>query len=552
MENTDYSEHIRPIRVGDMVKGSVIEVGNEYALIDIGCKTEGLLKLSELLQPIKTGDTFEVVIIKGSQDSNRIEVSKKEVQRKKDLHLLFDAYHNKKEIEGTIVEQIDRGYRVRLTSEYEAFLPNYFADIKRIQNPKSLIEKKLSFYIRKIFKEEKEIKIIVSRRDHILEKLEGARNQIFNTTKIGDVVEGVVVEIISYGAFVDIGGVYALLHTNELSWDRLNRPDHILTLNQKITCKVISLDRVRKRIGISLKQMCEDPWQAIEERIHVGDTVEGEIISMSRIGIFVRLAEHISGLIHPSNISWDSKSKKLYEPFHAGQKIKIKILSYSISEKRISLGYKQLQKSPWELVAEKYHGEKIIGRIKACTPQGLVIELPENVEGFLRAKDLSWINGKVTLNDFKVNDQIETMVLAADMRHEKVQLGYKQLEESPWKQIKQLKKSGAQLDCQVIRIKDPIVYIECCNGIEGFVHKRYLPNLHGDSLENLINSVKIGDTIRCIITYVDQEKQRVQVSARDISNTEHQEQMKKYMADKSDYEAMTLSGLTKNIRKKEE
>ncbi len=551
MESTDYSEHIRPIRVGDMVKGSVIEVGNEYALIDVGCKTEGLLKLSELQQPVKTGDTFEVIITKRSPDSHRIEVSKKEVQRKRELNLIFDAYRNKKEIEGTIIEQVDKGYRVRLTPEYEGFLPNYLADIKRIQNPKSLMERKLSLYIRKIFVESQEVKIIVSRRDQMLEKLEHKRSQILNTIKIGDITEGVVIEIVAYGAFIDIGGVYALLHTNELSWGRLNRPEHILSLNQKITCKVISLDSLRKRIGVSLKQMCEDPWLTIEEWIHAGDIVEGEITSMNRNGIFVRLAEHISGLIHSGNISWDDKSKNLYKSFQVGQKVRAKILSYSIPERKISLGYKQLQKSPWTLVAEKYYGEKITGRIKERTAQGLVINLPENVEGFLRIKDLSWINGKIALDDFEVNDQIETVVLAADMRYGRVQLGYKQLKESPWKQIRQLKKNGEQIDCQVIRIKDPFVFVECSGGIEGSMHKRYLPNFHGDSLENVMHSVKVGDTIRCIITYVDQERQRVRLSARDISKTEYHEKMEKYMANKSDFEMLTLSGLTKTLKNTE-
>ena len=538
MPQYDYSEHIRAIKVGDIVEGTVVEIASDHALVNIGCKTESVLPLSEFNGPLKVDDAIKVLVLKGSQNSDYIEVSQKEVERRSQLDSIFDAYRQRKDITGTVTELIEGGYNVQLTSQYRAFMPIYLADIKKIRNPKLLIDKEVELHVRKIFHEDNEMKIIVSRRDQILNALDNARSKSFDALRIGDIVEGVITDIALYGAFVDIGGVYALLHKNELTWDRAHQQQNFFTLNKKIKCKIISLDKERKRVGLSLKQMTEDPWNNIEKRVRIGSKMAGKVTGSCASGVFVELADNLSGLIRATDISWEEKPKDFRTIFEIGEHIHVKVLDINVADKKISLGYKQLQKGPWDLIFDQYRDRVIKGTIEERTPHGLVVRLSENIRGFLHINDLSWLNHSVKLDDFNVGNAIDVTMLWIDKKRGRIRLGYNLRY-----------KSGDRVVCHITNTNELGVFLKEdgeSGEIEAFMSNNYLPNHHKRPSNSPPTSFKVGDTVHCVITSIDPVKHKIQLSARETykhRNKGYHDQVKKYMAKPSDFGTFAFNEL---------
>ena len=510
-EKIEYSDIEMSFKEHDVVEGTVVAVSDKEVLIDIGFKSEGSISLLEFSDKPIIGDKVNVFITSFEDRKGNIVLSKEKADFQNRWKELRDSFDNNELITGDIIKRIKGGMIVEL-GVVQAFLPGSQLDIKPVTNFDEYIGKTSEFKIVK-FNEFRQ-NVVVSRKAILADDLNEKRQELLSTMEVGMVLEGVVKNITDFGAFIDLGGIDGLLHITDITWGRINHPSEKLSVADTVEVKVIDFDIEKVRVSLGMKQLHPEPWEKIEDKYPVGTTISGKIVNMMNYGAFVEIEEGIEGLIHVSEMSWTKHIKHPSDVFQIGDQVDAKILSIDQSEKKISLGVKQLEENPWDQIESKYSiGSKHKGVVKNITKFGVFVELSDGIDGLVHVSDLSWTKHISHPKEFlRKNDSVEVLVLEVSKTDHKLSLGIKQLEDNPWENIKSTYSSGDSADAKFVNLLDDRIIVNFDNNIEGYVNTKEINKADLKQFSTLLNEDYV---LKLTIQEVDDNNQQIVALLRD-------------------------------------
>ena len=523
VEKTEFSEMLdaagtKSFTEGEVFNGKVISIGQDYVMIDIGYKQEGLVSVKEFMNydgtlKIEEGQEIEVYLEKLESRLGNLVLSKDKAEILKAWDKISEACESGTPLKGTVVAKVKGGLSVDIG--VKAFLPGSQIDLRPTRHLDKYIGKTMEFKVIKFNK--KRGNIVLSRRAILQEERGKLRSEILGQIQEGMIVKGIVKNITDYGAFIDLGGIDGLLHITDMSWGRVKHPSNLLTLGDEIEVKILKFDSEKERVSLGLKQVQENPWEKAKEKYTAGTTVSGEIVSVKDYGVFIELSDGIEGLIHVSEMSWTGKIKNPAKHFTVGENLEAQVLDVDVDNKRISLGVKQLQPNPWNELEAKYGvGSKVTGKVKSIVEFGIFVDLGEDVDALIHVSDFFWTKKNVDLTaDYNVGDDIEAMVLSVDKENQKFCLGIKQLQEDPWKKIETRLPIGTVLEAAVVRVTEFGAFVELETGIEGLIH---ISELSEDRVEKPEDVVNKGDKVKCMVISVDKSAKKIALSIKAAVN----------------------------------
>jgi len=524
-----YEESLKTFQEGEVVKGRIVGIDKEHVMIDIGYKSEGRIPISEFLTPsgeitAQTGDLVDVLIEKRDDEEGDILLSKERAAKILVWDEISRIYRDDGVIEGKIVGKVKGGLTVDIG--IPAFLPGSQIDLQPIRDMDHLLGATFPFKILKYNK--KRNNVVLSRRVLLEKEREEQRNTILNTLENGQIMEGIVKNITDYGIFIDLGGIDGLLHVTDMSWGRASHPSELCSVGEKLQVMVLNFDRERHRVSLGLKQLHSDPWVTVTERYPLGQKVKGKIINLTDYGAFVELENGVEGLVHVSEMSWTQKVKHPSKIVSVGEIVEAVVLSVDPDKKRISLGMKQVEPNPWDVIAEKYPvGTVIEGKIKNITDFGLFIGIDEGIDGLVHISDISWIKRVRHPSElYKKGQEIQAKVLHIDKEQERFSLGVKQLEPDPWEEIPQKYPTGSIVTGVITNVTDFGIFVEIEEGVEGLVH---VSEASKEKIKTPVGLFKTGDTITAKVINVAKKERRIGLSIRRAKKEEDQTLIKEYL-----------------------
>lgn len=519
----------RDFKVGDIVTGRVVEVQEDYVLVDINYKSEGLIPISEFRvvdghREIEVGSEVEVYIDRIENENGMVVLSKDKADMARAWTDISRAAENQEVIEGTVIAKVKGGLSVDIG--VKAFLPGSQIDLRPVRNIDAYIGKTYKFKVIKFNK--KRGNIVLSRRALLEEERESLRSQTLDAMKEGSRVKGLVKNVTDYGAFIDLGGMDGLLHITDMSWGRVKHPSEILNVGDEVEVVVLKFDNEKERVSLGMKQLQEDPWNTVVEKFPVGLKTRGKIVSLADYGAFVELSDGVEGLIHVSEMSWTKRVKHPSQIVKVDDEVDVQVLEVDTENRRISLGMKQLEANPWIEMKETYQPGTIIeGEVKSITDFGIFIGIDEGIDGMVHISDFSWtkrINHPSEV--YQKGDKVRAVILGVDIENERVSLGIKQLEADPWANIEEKYKIGSQYDVKVTKITDFGVFVELESDIEGLIH---ISELSVKRVDNPEEVVKVGETIRAEVITIDQDSRKIGLSAKLVKLREQKADVEDYV-----------------------
>jgi len=546
----EYLQSLAQVAEGQMVPGQIVEVDSEFVYVDVGLKSEGKIPVDEFEQSPNIGDTVYVILLSRESRRGEVIVSKKKADEKifwKNLRIAFDQHEP---VPGSIARRIKGGFEADLGNGVTAFLPLSKTDMTRVTDPAEYVGLKTSFYIERLYHHSK-VNIVVNRRDWLEDENNRKREEFFQKTEIGDEVEGVVKTFTSFGAFIDLGGFDGLLHINDMSWGHINSPKEIVSIGDTIQVKVIRLDPEERKINLSLKHFSEDPWTHFEDHYRSGDVVKGKVTKLTDFGAFIEIEAGIEGLAHISEMSWVKKIRHPKELLQVNDNVETKILSYDIQQGKLSLGLKQVLPNPWDDIDNRYPvGMRLKRRIKNITNFGAFLEVEEGIDGLLHLDDMSWTKRpKHPSALYNEGDEIEVMVIDLDKENQRIKLGVKQLTEDPWRSLAKAFRRGSVIEGEITGITDFGLFMKVQGDIEGLVNKSNLFEPSTESIDDVSERYKVGDTVKAVVVDINVDKQKLALSIREYTKRIQQEAMVHYIHDDSVEEKTTLADFIKSKSK---
>lgn len=539
---------MEPVENGSNVQGTVVQVTDDTVFVDVNCKSEGKIPVSEFAGELpKVGDVITVYLV-NQFGKNGPEVSKVKADEKRLWEEFKVAFDEKRPVDGTISSVTKGGYMVNLGGGISAFLPISQSDSQKVEKEEKLIGVKSKFYVERLYSNGKR-NVVVNRRKYLEEQIDINRDKFFNEVKIGDTVKGTVKSFTSFGAFIDLGGFDGLLHINDMSWGHVTRPKDFVKKGQEIELKVVKLDPEGKRINLSLKHFAEDPWVHFEEKYHVNDIVKGKVTKLTDFGAFIELEEGIEGLAHISEFSWTKKINKPSDMVKEGDEVECMILGYDIQAGRVSLGLKQVTDNPWDTIADKYPvGTKLKGKVVKITNSGAFVQLEEGIDAFLSGEDLSWTKRiKHPGSEIKVDQELDVVVTECDLENHRIRVGVKQLTDNPWKAFAAEYKVGDTFEGEVTSINDFGIFVKAPNGIEGLVNKANLSDDCDVPFEEAVKKYNVGDKVNVYVVSIDVDKERVAFSVKEYKKAQARAELSQYMSSSNDDDgAYTIGDSLKN------
>jgi small subunit ribosomal protein S1 len=483
LENV-YGETLSTIAEAEVIDGTVISMNKREVVINIGFKSEGVVSLNEFRYnpELKGGDTVEVYVESQEDQKGQLVLSHKKARAMRSWDRVNDALEQDEIIKGYIKCRTKGGMIVDVFG-IEAFLPGSQIDVKPIRDYDAYVSKTMEFKVVKINHEFKNV--VVSHKALIEAELEQQKKEIIAKLEKGQVLEGAVKNITSYGVFIDLGGVDGLIHITDLSWGRVTHPEEILQLDQKLNVVILDFDDDKKRIALGLKQLTPHPWDSLDEKLNVGDNVKGKVVVMADYGAFVEIAPGVEGLIHVSEMSWSQHLRSAQEFLKVGDEVEAVILTLDRDERKMSLGMKQLKADPWGKIEEKYAaGSKHNAKVRNFTNFGVFVEIEEGVDGLIHISDLSWTKKIKHPAEFTaIDEQIDVVVLEIDKENRRLSLGHKQLEENPWDVFESVFTLHSVHEGTVIEIIDKGSVISLPYGVEGFVGQKHMEKKDGSLIK---------------------------------------------------------------------
>lgn len=515
-----YEESIKEFEPEKIVSGRVISIANDNVIVDIGCKSEGEVPLSEFDVPPVAGEKIEVFLETMEDEHGEIILSKKKADRIRGWEQLITTKKEGDVVEGKVVRKIKGG--LLLDVGVPVFLPASQIDIRRTGDISDYIGQDLKAQIIKI--DEARMNIVVSRRRLIEEDRKRMKERLLEELEEGQLVTGVVKNIADFGVFVDLGGIDGLLHITDMSWGRISHPQEMVNIDDKIEVKILKLDRKRERIALGLKQKTESPWKNVEERYPVDSKIRGKVVNVMTYGAFVKLEEGIEGLVHISEMSWTKRISHPSEMVNIGDEVEVVVLEINKDKQEISLGMKQVDVNPWSLVTEKYPvGSVVQGKVRNMTSYGAFIELEEGIDGLLHISDMSWTKKIGHPSEMlKKNDVVEAKVMEVDPNQKRIGLSMKQLMEDPWeKVIPERYLVDDVVSGKVTKLTKFGVFVELEDSLEGLLH---ISELTDRKVKNPDKVVAVGDTVEVKILRVDQKERKIGLSLVKARSTEESEE----------------------------
>lgn len=512
-----FEKSIKELNVGDVVEGTIVQINPDSVVVDVGYKSEGIIPLSELADEngqvtVEVGDKIDVLFEKRENENGLIGLSKEKADRQK----IWNGLEEDAVVSGRISSRIKGGLSVDIG--VPAFLPGSQVDLRPVRNLDKMIGETFDFKIIKLNK--RRGNIVLSRRVLLEEQRESLRKETLRTLEEGQEIEGVVKNLTDYGAFIDLGGIDGLLHITDMSWGRVAHPSDVLAVGDQIKVKVLKFDQEKERVSLGLKQMVSDPWLDVSEKYPVGARVTGKVVSLTDYGAFIELDEGVEGLVHVSEMSWTKRIKHPNKLLNIGDEIETVVLALDIPNRRISLGLKQVERNPWEVIGEKFPvGTIIEGQVKNITDFGIFVGVDEGIDGLVHISDLSWTKRiKHPSELYKKGDVVKAVVLNIDRENERFSLGIKQLAADPWQTITTRYAPGTVIKGQVTSVTDFGIFLEVEEGIEGLIHVSEISKEKVDSPKDF---AKVGDELEAVVLHVDTAERKIALSIKHLA--EHKE-----------------------------
>ena len=475
-----YDETLNKIQEHQVVEGTVISVDKKEVVVNIGYKSDGIIPASEFRYnpDLKPGDKVEVYVENQEDKRGQLVLSHKKARLQKSWENINKALENDEVIQGYIKSRTKGGMIVDVFG-IEAFLPGSQIDVHPIRDYDVFVGKTMEFKVVKINQEFRNV--VVSHKALIEAELEAQRKEIISHLEKGQILEGTVKNITSYGVFVDLGGVDGLVHITDLSWGRVSDPHEVVALDQKINVVILDFDEEKKRIALGIKQLTQHPWDSLDPNLKVGNHVKGKVVVMADYGAFVEIQPGVEGLIHVSEMSWSQHLRSAQEFMKVGDEVEAVILTLDRDERKMSLGIKQLKEDPWETIEVKYPvGSKHVAKVRNFTNFGIFVELEEGVDGLIHISDLSWTKKVKHPSEFtSQGSEIEVVVLEIDKENRRLSLGHKQLESNPWDEYEKIYTPGSVHEGKITESMDKGAVISLAEGGEGFATPKHLVKLDG-------------------------------------------------------------------------
>jgi small subunit ribosomal protein S1 len=520
---------------GSVIKGRVVGIEKDVAVIDIGLKTEGRVALKEFTgygrDPAPNiGDEVEVYLERVENALGEAVISRDKARREESWVKLEKAFEGSEKVDGVIFNQVKGGFTVDLDGAV-AFLPRSQVDIRPIRDVAPLMNVPQPFHILKM--DRRRGNIVVSRRTVLEESRAEQRHEIVANLEEGQVIDGVVKNITDYGAFVDLGGIDGLLHVTDIAWRRVNHPSEVLTIGQTVKVKIIKINHETHRISLGMKQLLEDPWQGIEAKYPVGAKFHGRVTNITDYGAFVELEPGIEGLVHVSEMSWTKKNAHPGKIVSTSQEVDVQVLDVDPVKRRISLGLKQCLQNPWEAFAEKHPvGSAVEGEVKNKTEFGLFVGLDGDVDGMVHLSDLDWNRpGEQVIEEYKKGDVVRAQVLDVDIDKERISLGVKQLAGDPFASVSEEGgpgevKKGAVVTCEVVEVKEGGVDVKIAGtDLTTFIKRNELAR---DRADQRPERFAVGEKVDARVTQFDRKARKVAVSIKALEVAEEKEAIAQY------------------------
>ena len=505
-QEASYDKTLGNVTENDVVEGTVISINKREVVVSIGFKSDGIVPVSEFRYnpELQVGDKVEVYIENQEDKKGQLVLSHKKARLSKAWDRINQALQDKETIKGFIKCRTKGGMIVDVFG-IEAFLPGSQIDVKPIRDYDIFVDKTMEFQVVKINQEYKNV--VVSHKALIEAELEAQKQEIISKLQKGQVLEGTVKNITSYGVFIDLGGVDGLIHITDLSWGRVNDPHEVVQLDQKLNVVILDFDEEKKRIALGLKQLTPHPWDALAPELKVGDKVQGKVVVMADYGAFVEIAPGVEGLIHVSEMSWSQHLRSAQDFLKVGDEVEAVILTLDRQERKMSLGIKQLKEDPWKDIEEKYPvGSNHQGKVRNFTNFGVFVELEEGVDGLVHISDLSWTKKVKHPSEFtQLGAELDVVVLEIDKANRRLSLGHKQLEENPWDKFEGLFEDGSIHEGKVVEILDKGAVIQLQEGVEGFATPKHLVKEDG-------SRVQLGETLPFKVIEFNKDNKRVILS----------------------------------------
>ena len=519
-----YEKSLTGVGDHDVVDGTVISINKREVVVNIGYKSDGIISANEFRYnpDLKVGDTVEVYIENQEDKKGQLILSHKKARATKSWERVNAALENEEIVKGFVKCRTKGGMIVDVFG-IEAFLPGSQIDVKPIRDYDVFVGKTMEFKIVKINQDYRNV--VVSHKALIEAELEQQKKEIISKLEKGQVLEGTVKNITSYGVFIDLGGVDGLVHITDLSWGRVSDPHEVVELDQKLNVVILDFDEEKKRIALGLKQLTPHPWDALDPNLKVGDHVKGKVVVMADYGAFIEVAPGVEGLIHVSEMSWSQHLRSAQEFLKVGDEVEAVILTLDREERKMSLGIKQLKADPWEAIEEKYPvGSKHTARVRNFTNFGVFVELEEGVDGLIHISDLSWTKKVKHPSEFtKIGEDIEVVVLEIDKDNRRLSLGHKQLEENPWDVFETVFTRDSVHEGTIVELLDKGAVIQLEYGVEGFATPKHLVKEDGSQAQQ-------GEKLPFKVIEFNKESKRIILSHsrifEDATRTEQREARK--------------------------
>ena len=502
-----YEETFKSLTEQEVIEGTIVSINEREAVVNIGYKSDGVIPASELRYnpELKAGDKIEVYVESKEDSNGQLQLSHKKARILKSWERVNEAYDNQEIIKGYVKSRTKGGLIVTIYDNIEAFLPGSHIDVRPIKDYDVYVDKEMEFKVVKINHEYKNV--VVSHKALIEDEIEAQKSEIISKLEKGQVLEGTVKNIMGYGAFVDLGGVDGLIHITDLSWGRINHPDEVVHLDEKLNVVILDFDEAKHRIQLGLKQLTPHPWSNLDPDLKEGDHVKGKVVLITDYGAFVEIIPGVEGLIHVSEMSWGQHLRSPQDFLEVGQEVESVILSLNREEHKMSLGLKQLMPDPWLNVTEKYPiGSKHTATVRNFTSFGIFVELEEGVDGLIHISDLSWSKKIKHPAEFtKIGEKLDVIVLDVDANARRLSLGHKQLEENPWDVYETVFPVGSVHQGTITSMNEKGAVVTLPYGVEAFAYSRQLEKADK-------SKARVDETLDFKVVEFNKDNKRIVVS----------------------------------------
>jgi small subunit ribosomal protein S1 len=524
-----FEDSLKTPEAGEVVSGTVVLVGRDSVTVDIGYKCEGTIPLAEFrdrgAEPtVEVGDRVDVYFEGTDPETGAVHLSRQKALQIAVWGDIERAHNEEGTVEGTIVAKVKGGLKVDIG--VSAFLPGSHADIRPSRNLERYLGQRGQFAVLKFNRARGNV--VVSRRSVLEKERTQLKEETLRVLEEGVILEGVVKNITDYGAFVDLGGIDGLLHVTDMAWSRVGHPSEVVSVGDRVKVVVLRYDRERERVSLGMKQILPDPWATVADRFPVGTRLHGKVVSLTDYGAFVELEPGLEGLVHVSEMSWTKRVVHPSKIVEVGQEVDVQVLDIDVAHRRVSLGLKQTEANPWELVRQNHPvGSEVRGKVKSITDFGLFIELAEGIDGLVHVSDLHWTKRVRHPSElYEKGDDVTAVVLGIDVDNERISLGIKQLAQDPWAKVPERYPIGTRVRGTVSSVTDFGVFVELEEGVEGLIHVSQLSNERVDRPASLYD---VGDEVVAEVTQVDPNEKRIALSIRALRRSEERDEVDAYM-----------------------